>query len=67
MSNIPKLGMAVIGSFNEEVKPIGWLFDGKGHPNSVGYYNDIERGIELYGGYTIAELKDILALKEQGE
>jgi hypothetical protein len=56
---IPKLKIDMIGVFDDEGKPINWKFDGSSHPYSVGVYIDLVNGIELYGGYTIEELKEI--------
>tara|TARA_R110000787_G_scaffold272587_1_gene380061 strand:- start:464 stop:676 length:213 start_codon:yes stop_codon:yes gene_type:complete len=55
----PKLIITTIGNFDAEGKPVWWQFDGSSHSNSVGKYIDYEKGIELYGGYTIEELKKI--------
>ena len=59
----PKLTIITIGSFDTEGKAINWKFDGSSHPNSVGVYIDLEKGIELYGGYTIGELNKIYKAK----
>ena len=56
---IPKLKIDIIGSFDFEGKAINWTFYGSSHPHSVGVYIDLEKGIELYGGYTLTELKEI--------
>ena len=55
----PKLIIKTIGSFDNDGKPVKWTFDGSCHSNSFGVYIDLEKGIELYGGYTIEELKEI--------
>jgi hypothetical protein len=55
----PKLIITTIGSFDNEGKPTLWQFDGSSHPNYVGVYIDLEKRIELYGGYTIEELNEI--------
>jgi hypothetical protein len=55
----PKLPIDTIGSFNNKGSPINWNFNGSNHPNSVGVYEDFEKGILLYGGYTAGELKEI--------
>jgi len=52
--NIPKLLITKVGEFNS---PLGWSFDGKSDPNSVGNY--ISKDWNLYGGYTIQELNKI--------
>jgi hypothetical protein len=56
----PKLLIETIGGFDDEGKLINWKFDGSSHPHSVGVYIDLEKGIELYGGYTIEELKEVV-------
>ena len=61
----PKLTIITIGSFDTEGKAINWKFGGSSHPNSVGVYIDLEKGIELYGGYTIGELNKIYKAKNQ--
>jgi hypothetical protein len=61
----PKLTITTIGSFDTEGKPTLWQFDGFYHFNSIGLYIDLEKGIQLYGGYTIGELKRIYKLKNE--
>ena len=57
--NIPKLKITKVGLLDKEGNPTGFSFCGKGVENSVGVFKDPENGIELYGGYTIEELKEM--------
>ena len=55
--NIQKSKITKVGYINKEGYPAGFSFCCKGIENSVGYFKDLKNGVELYGGYTIEELK----------
>ncbi len=56
----PKLKIIAVGDIDENGAPCdGWIFDGEGHPNSVGQCIDLAKGIHLLGGYTFDELRQI--------
>ena len=56
--DIPKLPIVKIGGVTDEGVLFGeWGFDGTAHPKSVGqYFSD---DWNLFGGYTVDELRDI--------
>jgi hypothetical protein len=64
--NIPKMRIKKIGGFNADGSTdSNWVFDGGYQENSVGLYVDFEKNIELVGGYTVAELREISTLNNK--